>query len=188
MSEKKDITINNSAFSLTIHWNGTLFGTQASIFGMCALVYFFASNSAVKNLCIGIAIIDAIALFLSLFFKGATSEKTNTEAKKVESTANSTPTETPPAKVTTKPTSKKSSTKTQNKQITNKLQVATPKQQPVTATTPAVKPATPVQPIPGQVITPVQTPPQPEPVVVEPETISADDISLDDFNFDDFDL
>ena len=187
MDEKKDITISNSAFTLTIHWNGKLFGTQMSIIGMCALVYIFASNAAVKRLCIGIIIIDILAIVLSMFFKGAVTD-TSKETKKEESAVNSTPTETPPAKVTTKTPSNKSSTKTQNKQITNKLQVATPKQQPVTAAIPATKPAAPVQPIPGQVIEPVQAPTQPEPITVEPETISADDISLDDFNFDDFDL
>ena len=177
MNEKKDITISNSAFSLTIHWNGALFGTQMSILGMCLLMYFIANNEAVKQLCIGVLVIDILFLIVSLFFG---KEK---EEMKSKDTVVATPAETPPAKETAKTASKKTSTKTQDKVIKNKLQAATPKQPAVTASTPTA-------PTPAPVPTPasVQETLAPEQPVLNIETISADDISLDDFDFGDFDL
>lgn len=85
MNEKKDITINTSAFSMTIHWNGPVVSTQLCILAGIILLRIFAGNHDVQILCNVVLLIDVISMIGVLICGGSVSsgsdEKGNEEAK-----------------------------------------------------------------------------------------------------------
>ena len=67
MSEKKDITINTSAFSLTIHWNPQVVGTQFSILFGVVLLKWITKSPNVNTLCTVVIVLDILSILISLF-------------------------------------------------------------------------------------------------------------------------
>lgn len=65
--ETRDITIENAAFSLTIHFNPSVIGTQVGIVVACVLAINFVDNDALTRLAWIALFADAISVFIGLF-------------------------------------------------------------------------------------------------------------------------
>lgn len=66
MNENKDINIETSAFSVTLHWRPSVFFSQLCILVGLFLLWVFASE-AVKRLLVVLCLIDVVSIFIGLF-------------------------------------------------------------------------------------------------------------------------
>lgn len=90
MNDKKDITINTSAFSMTIHWNGPVVSTQLCILAGIILLRIFAGNHDVQVLCNVVLLIDVISMLGVLLWGSSVnsgSEEKGEEKAKTEDKA-----------------------------------------------------------------------------------------------------
>lgn len=132
MKETRDITITNSAFSITIHWNGQIVATQLCILAGLILLKLFANNHDVKVLCNVVMLIDVISMVVAMFWGGsidAGGEKKEGAANKAETAVKTETTKSsePPASKEEKKPTNHSSTQTTSKTI--KKRVPIPAQQ-----------------------------------------------------------
>lgn len=141
MNEKKDITINNAAFSITIHWNGPVVSTQLCIMAGLILLGLFAGNHDVKVLCLVIGLVDVISIIVVMLcgssVEGAEEKPESKDTVKLDKKSDTVSTEKEPA-TKTEPTNKshKSSeetSKTIKKKVPMPTQKGVRKAEPVTA-------------------------------------------------------
>lgn len=168
MNEKKDIKINTSAFSLTIHWNPQVVGAQFSILFGIMLLKWITKNPNVNTLCTVIIVLDLISVLITIFMGSSIGgeEKEEAEQGSKQPVPPSTPTEGSTAEKGDKKNSKGSEVESNDRVI---KRVPMPAQKGVRAPEP-VKAAAPEQQ-PAQVKEPE---PEPEPVK---ENASMEDLS-----------
>lgn len=150
MNSKKDITFSNSAFTITIHWNGPAVMTQLSIMIGILLLKWISKNPNVQVLCTVLMILDGIAILIGLFI-GSSVESTGEEKHEEKKQEPQQPQETPAEKTTKK--SKKSAEQESNAKVTKRVPM--PTQQ-------------------GQRRPDMAPPPPPTNTKVEPQTKSSD--------------
>lgn len=145
MNEKKDIKINTSAFSLTIHWNPQVVGTQFSILFGVMLLKWISKNPNVETLCTVIIILDLISVLITMFMGssvGGEDEDAGQEEQKKPAPA-SAPTEGSTAEKGDKKNSKGSETES-SARVTKRVPMPTQKgaraPEPVKETAPVQQP------------------------------------------------
>lgn len=176
--EPHDITIENAAFSLTIHWNPEIVLTQACIFGACVLAILFVPNAALVRLAKWAIFIDLASLVFSLFYKREKKPKEEKKEKKKKEEVK----EDKPASVEQKPSSHTSSHNESGNMVRNKLEIATPKvsapkvEKPVPVAEPVAETAT---------AEPTIEEPADQPMTSVPDDVRAAFEDFFSFDFDD---
>lgn len=83
--EPRDITIENSAFSLTIHFNPDLVLTQLCVVGLCVVAMFIFPEGGIHTLAVLFLIIDIGSLLFGLLCKNTSSNNKDTKEKSTHS-------------------------------------------------------------------------------------------------------
>lgn len=123
MNEKKDITINTSAFTITIHWNGPVVSAQFCILFGVMLLKWISKNQNVDTMCTMILILDFISILAVLFMGSSIGDEKSAEGEKSQTapspTAQPTNSEPPAEKGDKK--NKKGSASEQNVKVSKKV-------------------------------------------------------------------
>lgn len=177
-NEPRDITIENAAFSLVIHWNPNAVLMQVGILVACILCIKFVDNAALKTLAKVLLAIDVVSLFIGIFVLGKKGKDDENGSKKTGvSESKKEVTDQRPVEVTSSQTGHSSVTTTDGT-IKNKLNIATPQLHPKQVEVPLEVDSAPV-------IEPVKEPTaEPQPMVIPDDIRNAFsdffDMDLDD--------
>lgn len=143
MSENKnskDITIENSAFSLTIHWNPEVVLTQLCVFAACLLAIYLVPVPELKTLAKVLLIVDVASVLIGTFStkkKDGESSAEKNSAEPEEKKESTPPSNKDVVEVKSNKSSSHSSVKIEpDKEIKNKLSIAAPKPKPATPSAP----------------------------------------------------
>lgn len=174
MKGKKDYTLTTSAFTITIHWNGEVVGTQLCILIGVILMRILATQEPVIKFCNVVCLIDVAAMVLSLLIGSSFTKKDRDDNQQAAP-----PEQAVQVEVAEKEASKgnsRKSTKQTEETIRNKVPTPTASSTSNNQT--------------QQVIQEVhQTQPEPEPAPVEQSSSVSDALtkSLDEMTAEDWD-